>query len=240
MKRTKQILAMLLCAVLLVTGTVAVTVAYLTSTTEEVKNTFTVGNIVIDLDEAYVNKDGELLDTAGNVYEGKEGQELATRVRENTYRLLPGHEYVKDPTVTVEEKSEDAYIRIKVAVSDMEKLEKAFTKEKYSTWYVNDVFYLQNLVEGWDNDIWECKAYDAATSTYEFWYVGEKADGNGVVPYSDSVTVLEPLFEKVVVPGELSNTEIGFLDEVEISIIAYAIQADGFENATEAWGEWPN
>lgn len=122
MKRTKQILAMLLCAVLLVTGTVAVTVAYLTSTTEVVTNTFTVGKVEITLDEADVNEYGALLNTEGKEYE--DGDTLAERVIENTYKLIPGHEYVKDPTITVDSESEDCYLFVKIQ-NDISTLEKA-------------------------------------------------------------------------------------------------------------------
>ena len=48
MKRTKQILSLALCAILLVSATVATTVAYLTSQ-DAVTNTFTVGKVAITL-----------------------------------------------------------------------------------------------------------------------------------------------------------------------------------------------
>ena len=96
MKRTKKILSLALCAVLLVAGTVATTVAYLTSTTEVVNNTFTVGNVSITLDEADVD-----------VYGVKNG---TTRDTTNQYKLIPGHKYVKDPTIHVGATSEDVLL----------------------------------------------------------------------------------------------------------------------------------
>lgn len=101
MKNTKKALLMTLCAVMLVAASVMGTMAYLTSTTEVVKNTFTVGNVVITLDEAKVNTDG-------SVVEG------AARVTENEYHLLPGHTYTKDPIVHVDAKSEECYLFVKV------------------------------------------------------------------------------------------------------------------------------
>ena len=47
MKKAKKVLLLALCAVLLVGATIAGTVAYLTSTTTEVKNTFTAGKVQI-------------------------------------------------------------------------------------------------------------------------------------------------------------------------------------------------
>ncbi len=101
MKRTKKILVTLLCAVLLVTGTVAVTVAYLTSTTDVVNNTFTVGTVEITLDEADVDEYGVAVTPA-------------SRVIENTYKLIPGHTYAKDPTVHVDSTSENCYLFVKI------------------------------------------------------------------------------------------------------------------------------
>ena len=57
MKTKSKALLMTLCAVLLVAASVLGTMAYLTST-DEVENTFTVGNVKIALDEAKVNADG--------------------------------------------------------------------------------------------------------------------------------------------------------------------------------------
>lgn len=108
MKTTKKALLLALCAVLLVVSTVFATMAYLTSTTEVVKNTFTVGDVEITLDEAPV-------DVYGNVVAGD-------RVIKNDYKLLPGHNYTKDPTIHVVEKSEVCYLFIKVTndIADIE------------------------------------------------------------------------------------------------------------------------
>ena len=54
MKKTKKALLLSLCAVMLVTASVLGTMAYLTST-DEVVNTFTVGNVAITLDETDVD-----------------------------------------------------------------------------------------------------------------------------------------------------------------------------------------
>ena len=100
MKKAKKVLVLLLCAVLLVGASIAGTVAYLTDTDNVVENTFTVGKVVIDLDEAKVNE-----------YGVKDGD---TRVKANSYTLVPGRNYVKDPTVHVDADSEECYIFVKV------------------------------------------------------------------------------------------------------------------------------
>ena len=100
MKTRTKALLLAMCAVLLVVTTVMATLAFLTSQTEVVKNTFTVGNVVITLDEAKVDEDGQA--TTG------------PRVKENTYRLYPSKEYDKDPTVHVDDASEDCWIFVKI------------------------------------------------------------------------------------------------------------------------------
>lgn len=99
MKKSK-VLALTLCAALLVATTVLGTMAYLTSQAS-VTNTFTVGQVVITMDEAKVETDGTPI--AG-----------ADRVTANVYHLIPGKSYTKDPTIHVDAKSEDCYLFVKV------------------------------------------------------------------------------------------------------------------------------
>lgn len=113
MKTRNKALLLSLCAVLLVAVSVLGTMAYLTSTTGTVKNTFTVGKVEITLDEAKVDVYGE--EVTG-----------ANRVTANTYKLIPGHEYTKDPTVHVQADSEDCWLFVKVE-NDISAIEAATT-----------------------------------------------------------------------------------------------------------------
>ena len=97
MKTKSKALLLTLCAVLLVAASVMGTMAYLTST-DEVQNTFTVGQVQITLDEK---------DTDNSTPD-------ADRDKANAYHLLPGNEYEKDPTVHVNAVSEDSWIFVKV------------------------------------------------------------------------------------------------------------------------------
>ena len=108
MKNTKHLI-LAVVAVFLITATIFTTIAYLTSK-QEVKNTFTVGNVVIGLDEALVKTDGT-----------PDG-DLRTEIG-NQYHLLPGMSYTKDPTVTVKANSEDCYVRMVVTVTHYDELE---------------------------------------------------------------------------------------------------------------------
>ena len=101
MKTSMKALTLVLCAVLLVCASVMGTLAYLKAETEVVKNTFTVGKVEIDLDEAKV-------DEYGVEVEG------ASRVKANEYKLIPGHTYAKDPMITVKTGSEDCWVFAKL------------------------------------------------------------------------------------------------------------------------------
>lgn len=217
MKTKNKALLLSLCAVLLVAASVLGTLAYLTDT-ETVKNTFTVGKVGLSLDEADVKPDGS--------YETNHD----SRVQANEYHLLPGHTYYKDPTVTVDAKSEDAYVRMVVKVENIDQLKLALTDSKY--YGADGVFLLQNLVTGWDANTWLFKGYtektDGTEGYYEFRY-------KEVVKKSENATKLDDLFETITVPGEIDNTHLAYLDNVNIVVTAHAIQADGFADADAAW-----
>ena len=87
MKKSK-VLLLLLCTVALSMAAAFGTLAYLTDS-EAVTNTFTVGQVHISLDETDVDASGV-----------KDGD---TRVKANTYHLIPGQTYTKECTVTVKD-----------------------------------------------------------------------------------------------------------------------------------------
>ncbi len=211
MKSASKAILLALCAVLLVASTVFGTLAYLTST-DEVTNTFTVGNVKITLDEAKVNTDGTAV-------------EDAARVKANEYHLLPGHKYVKDPTIHIDAKSENAYYRMMVTVT----FQNGLTDAELAT-------SLDTIFTGHDSTKWirEAKTVssDAKTITYEYrYYTTVAGDQSGTKD-------LEPLFTAIEVPGTMTNESIATLNEMKINIVAHAIQADGFATADAAWAQW--
>lgn len=218
----KKHLMTFLSLVLVAVVSIGVTFAYLTDE-ESNTNTFTVGKVGIELDEAEVNLDGTI--------------KSDKRVKENTYHLLPGHTYIKDPTVTVDEKSEDAYVRMLVTVENIDKLTNALSDAKY---YDNGIFLLQMLcVDENGNNTWDSTTWNYAgcttngnNCTYEFRY-------KEIVAKSDTATKLSALFSKITVPGEIDNDGIAGLNTVKIVATAHAIQADGFATADAAWSNFP-
>lgn len=208
MKKFKALLVVA-CALLLVAASVFGTMAYLTST-DEVKNTFTVGKVNIKLDEAKANPDGSLV-------------EGAARVKANSYKLLPGHTYNKDPMVTVLSGSEPSYVKMTVTFSKANELDAIFAPNGAN---------LTNIFNGYDAANWIAKGNtkDATTNTrtYEFWY--KEAVG---APTAD--VALDALFDSIMVPGEITAEQLDTIEGMTITVNAYAIQADGFTDADTAW-----
>lgn len=208
MKTKTKVLLIALCAVLLVAASVLSTLAYLTAT-DTVTNTFTVGKVSIKLDEAKANTDGTLVANA-------------ERVKTNTYKLLPGHTYNKDPMVTVLEGSESSYIKLNVVVTKSEELD-AIGVDLLTTF------------KGYDSTNWIYKGNTedttANTRTYEFWYKEAVAASNADV-------ALDALFDQIVVPGTITNAQLETIEGMTITVTAHAIQADGFADAAAAWAAY--
>mgnify|MGYP002795392240 CR=1 FL=1 len=246
--KTKALL-MSLCAVLLVAASVLGTMAYLTDS-KDVKNTFTVGNVSIKLDEAKVNADGKAIDKEGNVVTDLA---KAERVAENSYKLLPGHEYTKDPTVTVNTPSVESYVRMKVTFNKASALIAMCTDPEYAedgpTGVENayPLIRMVNFVEAnaakWDGiipdnmeetgDMLASNKYFVAdktnnTLTYYFYY-------KETVAAIDADVKLATLFDSIKVPAWATGDQLKALQGFEINVVAEAIQADGFENADAAW-----
>lgn len=211
MKTKSKALLLTLCAVLLVTASMLGTMAYLTST-DEVENTFTVGQVKIKLDEAQVDENGKALTG-----------DKAERVKANSYKLLPGHTYNKDPMVTVLNGSEASYVKMTVTFSKADELDAIFAPNGAD---------LINIFNGYDSANWIYKGNtkDAAadTRTYEFWYKEAVS-----APTAD--VALDALFDSITVPGTITNKQLATIEGMTITVNAYAIQADGFANADEAW-----
>lgn len=216
----KRTLRTLLLMMLVAALSVGATFAYLTST-DSATNTFTVGKVNIMLDEAKVDEYGvEVPD--------------ADRVKENSYKLIPGHTYVKDPTVTVMADSEESYIRMVVEVSNIDAVKATFPKADYPEYYNGELFLLQNLIHGWDNSVWTYVVEgDGRTNTdkYEFRYY------KTVSTLDKADLMLEPLFTEIAFPASVTAELLANLESIglAINIEAHAIQAKGFDDASAAW-----
>lgn len=194
MKKAKKIVALLLCAVLLVGASVAGTLAYLTHKTNTIQNTFTVGKV--DLGEAGTGLDEATVDVYGVAVEG-----AARTASGNSYKLIPGHEYKKDPTVHIQPNSEECWLFVEV-VNDIADIE-ADGETKISA---------QILAKGWtllDGNIYYKKA-----------------------PATGETVADHVVFEKFILAD---NADVSGYGSAKIEVTAFAVQADGFNTALEAW-----
>ena len=241
MKTKSKALLLTLCAVLLVAASVLGTMAYLTSSAE-VKNTFTVGKVEIKLDEAKVTADGIPV-------------EGADRVTANSYKLMPGNTYTKDPTVTVKAGSEESYVRMKVTFNNATEIIALCTDPEFADEVtgaenafplIRMVNYTDTAELYWDglllDNMFETEemlampkyfAYDktADTLTYIFYY-------RETVTATTADVVLPVLFDSIKVPEWVTGEQLAELNNFQITVIAEAIQAGSFADADDAWSHF--
>ena len=233
MKTKSKALLLTLCAVLLIAASVLGTMAYLTSSAE-VKNTFTIGKVEIKLDETDVTNP------------------TGPRVTANSYKLMPGTTYTKDPTVTVKAGSEESYVRMKVTFNNATEIIALCTDPEFADEVtgVENAFPLIRMVNYtdtaelyWDglllDNMYDTEdmlampkyfAYDAATDTltYYFYY-------NETVGAPDGDVKLPVLFDSIKVPEWVTGAQLAKLNNFKITVVAEAIQAGSFANVDQAW-----
>ena len=208
MKKVRNIIALLLCAILLVGASVAGTVAYLTSQSEVV-NTFTVGKVIITLDETDTDLDDN---TADNVTVVVDDQEIV-RDKANKYKLIPGQTYTKDPVIHVDADSESCWVFVQV-INGIDAFEaetttgdNAYTDiagqidaNKWTPLEGVDYVYYKEYVEGQD---------DKDLEVFQEFKLADKAES---------------------IPGWGDINE-----ETTITVTGYAVQKEGFAEAIDAW-----
>lgn len=234
MKTKSKALLLTLCAVLLVAASVLGTMAYLTST-DTVTNTFTVGKVEIKLDETDVTN------------------QTGPRVQANSYKLMPGTTYTKDPTVTVKAGSEESYVRMKVTFNNATEIIALCTDPEFTDdgpTGVENAYPLIRMVKfveanaaKWDGIIPDNMvetedmladakyfAYDetADTLTYIFYY-------RETVTAPTADVVLPVLFNSITVPDWATGEQLAKLNNFKITVVAEAIQAGSFANVDQAW-----
>ncbi len=208
MKTKNKALLLSLCAVLLVAASVLGTMAYLTSQ-DAVTNTFSVGSVAITMDESDVD----------NSTEGENDRDKA-----NNYKLLPGHQYIKDPIIHVASTSENCYLFV-IVKNEIAAIESDAAGDK--------TVAAQIVENGWnevgttaDGTLYVYGAVTDPTAVAggenKTVFTTFKIDGDKVVNVSDGETVPEGKFD---LSGYAGKT---------IIVTAYAVQVDGFEDAAAA------
>ena len=218
MRKNMKLMVITCILAILIIGSLG-TLAYLTDTAG-VTNTFTVGKVDINLTEAKVGEDGKALTG-----------EAAERVLTNEYKLIPGAEYDKDPTMTIVKDSEEAYVRMIVNVHNAKEVQAVIDNQKNGL----TAGFISMLGE-LDTTNWILVSSQPTVKdnimSFEFRYkepvAGEDTDKN-----------LPPLFTKLNIPAALNSDEINALyngePKFQIVVEGHAIQAMGFEDADKAW-----
>lgn len=202
-----------LIAVLLVLSGVLGTLAFLASSTA-VSNTFTVGQVGIQMFESKTDKNGVDLDGAEKTSDG------------NSYELVPGKNYLKDPTIYVKEGSTPSYLFVKVknGISSIE-LEGETTMKA------------QMIQRGW-----QLVKKNDSTQEELYLYVGKDAQGNtkavetiqtGVVDYTSvgSAQAEEyDVFHDFTIATDIDVTDFG---GAKVTLTAFAIQTESYTETKE-------
>lgn len=208
----KRFVAILLCVTLVALAAIGATFAYLTDT-KTVDNTFTMGNVAIKLDETDIkNPTGD-------------------RVTSNEYNVYPGAVVKKDPIVHNTGKNA-AYIRATINVENWMNNCAAYYPEfgiAYpSAGYEQSLLLLVDaLGNGWSIvGVETGKPFELGNFSAKFIlkYDGTLASG------ADTTA----MFNNVKVPAGIKNGN----DFGAITVVAQAIQADGFDTWEAAFAAY--
>ncbi|MBR3786556.1 MAG: SipW-dependent-type signal peptide-containing protein [Firmicutes bacterium] len=218
-----------LCVCLIAGASIMATLAFLTDE-EEALNVFTTGKVDIGLTEAVVNTEGEPLKDGAPVADVRD----ADRTKKgNAYHLIPGLTYVKDPTITVEPDSEEAFVRVLVSFNCMRELDEIFKPDGAD---------LLKIFNGYDSQTWkyvDAERDDAEnTIIYEFRYK-EKVKNEG-----REAVKLDPLFGSFTVPETMTGDQLASIKDLKIRIKGQAIQTAVMDTEEDAWAafeqQYPN
>lgn len=216
MRKNRQVsvkaLALLLVIVLLVGGAIGGTFAWLMTNTDPIVNTFVAGDIQIELKEHVLDGTGQWATP-----------ETYTDVGNSAILALPGRTIQKDPTVTVKEGSEPCYLRVLVKVNWSEAADNEFAQFAYSDWFAFDQSWRVNRIfDGTYVTNGKYVGYDIYELRYQTLVDAREADK------------VIPVISKMTIPANLDNDAVSALTGAGITLVAQAIQSDGFDGNAEA------
>lgn len=236
----KKILALCLCVAMLAIAIVGGTLAYFTDT-DDATNTFTAGNVEIDLTEAVVKTDEK-----GNlVADGDKRQDVLTDEKEayDYGKVYPGQTIYKDPTIE-NLGSEDAYVAARITVTDG----KGDIHKLIGSEYMG-LLYIEKMVSGGiiQENAQQLTDYYTLTKTalpvygddtYAVYQIGDMANGTYTfyVFFEKALATNEKvtLFDTITINKDWDNAEMAELAELQIKIEAFATQEYGFDNCFTA------
>lgn len=211
----KKILALSMCIALAAIAIVGASLAYFTDT-KTAKNTFTMGNVQIKLDEANIN------DPEGD------------RVASNDYDVYPGLVVDKDPTVHNTGKN-DAWVRAIVTVENGMNWLGLYND---NVWTAPQEEAFEALINNTLGANWEIEdiAYSMSGPNHP------TSDFVATLKYTQTLKAGEDtsaMFSEIAFPAKMTGndvtTRIAQNGEFGIDVVAEAIQADGFDTWEEAF-----
>jgi predicted ribosomally synthesized peptide with SipW-like signal peptide len=248
----KRFVAILLCVTLVALAAIGATFAYLTST-DSVTNTFTVGNVKIDLIESSLHRenagvangatstselwsDVEMLGT-GNTSKYKAGDTFYTDAQieanaaeykcENV-KLLPGESYHKMPYVK-NTGSEDAYIRIRVMIpADLD------TAILNSSMYTSTALNNKEFTMAYDNS-GTVERNSVKYNVYTFTRIDPLAAGEMTYWNVWGTIHMDPDTTGEELAGFFGEGKPYANGVFPVLVEADGIQSDGFADAAAAW-----
>lgn len=206
-KQRNRRIALTACLMIAVmVASIGGTLAWLTDTTTPLTNTFTVGDINIDLYEHDPNHGNEVTKTGV------------------TYQMIPGTSYSKDPVVVVEANSEKCYLFVE------------FTEENYASTYLDFTYNTNgwnklNLTGADANRTVYYRIVNKSAADQSFQLlVGDETHPNGVVTVKN--TIVKTAVENSGAP--VMPTTTNEADLPKITFTAYAVQYDNVTTANGA------
>lgn len=248
----KRFVAILLCMTLVALAAIGATFAYLTST-DSVTNTFTVGNVKIDLIESSLHRENagvangatsdselwsnvEMLGTnntskykAGDTfYTDAQIEANAAEYKCENVKLLPGESYHKMPYVK-NTGSEDAYIRIRVMIpADLD------TAILNSSMYTSTALNNKEFTMAYDNS-GKVEREGVKYNVYTFTRIDPLAAGEMTYWNVWGTIHMDPDTTGEELAGFFGEGKPYANGVFPVLVEADGIQSDGFADAAAAW-----
>lgn len=222
----KKITAVALVVALLAVGIIGGTLAYFTDT-DDATNTFTMGNVGITLTEPS--------------YQGEEG----------VLHVYPGQTIDKDPTIAVDEGSEDCWLIATVTISNKSDLYNLFkdteVEQNWGLSLAGNGKMVSGGIAGWDvvgntDGDKSGTMLENTDKTQKVFLTYEEPTGKDTIVYTfyfknaQEAEASYKLFTSVNIPTIIDNGDITD-GTLSVTVNAYAIQEKGFSDVYTAWAE---
>lgn len=214
MKRRNTLYVLIAVLAIAISGSIGGTLAWLIDSTDEVVNTFTVGNIDITLKETGASQNDDIW--------------------EKSYKMVPGNVIEKDPVVTVLKNSEKCYVFLQIIESSnlaqyisYMVLEDNNAEDGFNGWVSYDATGYENIYY---------RIVETASTDTSFKIIGYQDKEKVTENKADDDTVVE---NKVLVKGSVSKTDMDNLKKegATLPTLSFKAAAVQYENRTlsQAW-----